>query len=193
VPNLPAACPASGTVSAFAVSASAVSPVAGSPFSTGPGSQPTGIIADPANGSIYVTDSLFNQLYTFSIQSSGVLSLTSTVATGTEPMGGTVVTPTTSGKFLYITNYKDGSISIYSLASGTPALIATSNAGSSGPLCVVADPDADRFLYTADYIGGTIGGAELNPSAGTLITNVTSGQPTCLAAITHPGGNKNGL
>jgi 6-phosphogluconolactonase (cycloisomerase 2 family) len=198
VPNLPAACPASGTVSAFAVSASAVSPVTGSPFSTGAGSQPTGIIADPASGSIYVTDSVFNQLYTFSVQSTGALSLASTVATGTMPMGGTVVSPTSSGKFLYITNYKDGSISIYSLASGTPAFIATSNAGSSGPLCVAADPEADRFLYTADYIGGTIGGAELNPSTGTLIINqnspyVTSGQPTCLAAITHRGGNKNGL
>ena len=97
-----------------------------------------------------------------------------------------------------MTNFKDGSISIYSLSSAGPSLVATSNAGSSGPLCVLADPNTHRFLYTADYIGGTVGGAELNPSTGTLITNqgspyVSSGQPTCVAAITHAGGNKNGL
>jgi len=199
VPTLPAVCPASGTVSAFAVTASSVTPVAGSPFTTGSGSQPTGIIADPGNGSIYVTDSRLNQLYTFSIQSgSGALSLTTTAATGNMPMGGTVISTASSGKFLYITNYKDGSIGIYSLASGSPSFVATSNSGSSGPLCVLAEPDTFRFLYTSNYIGGTIGGAELNPSTGALINNQnspypTSGQPTCVAAITHSGGNKNGL
>jgi 6-phosphogluconolactonase len=194
VPVLPASCPASGTVSAFSVTSSTVSEVSGSPFSTGTGSEPTGIVADPGNGQIYVTDGLLNQLYTYSIQSSGALSLAATTGTGTMPMGGTIV----NSKFLYITNYTDGSISIFSLSSGTPSLIATSNAGSSGPLCVIADPDTERFLYTADYIGGTVGGAELDPSSGTLITNqgspyAGSGQPTCVAAISHPGGNKNGL
>ncbi len=198
VPTLPASCPASGTISAFSLSSSSVSEVSGSPFSTGSGSQPTGVIADPGNGSVYVTDALLNQLYTYSIQSSGAVSLAATIGTGTMPMGGIVVSPASGSKFLYITNYKDGSISIYSLSSGVPALITSSNAGSSGPLCVLADPNTQRYLYTADYIGGTIGGAELDPSTGTLITNqgspyVTSGQPTCVAAVTHPGGNKHGL
>jgi 6-phosphogluconolactonase (cycloisomerase 2 family) len=197
VPFLPATCPAYGTVSAFSVSASAVTPI-GSPFSTGAGSGPTGIVADPSSGSIYVTDGLLNQLYTFSIQPGGALGLASTVGTGTMPMGGTVITNSASSKYLYVTNYKDGSLSIYSLSSGVPSLVATSNAGSSGPLCILADPDTERYLYTADYIGGSIGGAELNPSTGTLITNqgapyASSGQPTCVAAVTHAGGNKNGL
>lgn len=198
VPTLPAVCPAYGTVSAFAVGSSSVTPVPGSPFATGAGSQPTGIISDPSGASIYVTDSALNNLYTFSIQSGGPLSLAATVGTGNMPMGGTIVSPSSSGKFLYITNYHDGSIGVYSLASGTPALVATSNSGSSGPLCILGDPNTSRFLYTADYIGGSIGGAELNPSNGTLITNQnspypTAGQPTCVAAITHAGGNKNGL
>lgn len=198
VPTLPASCPASGTVSAFSVAASSVSEVAGSPFSTGTGSEPTGVIVDPGGSSVYVTDALLNQLYTWSIQSTGAIALAATTRTGTMPMGGTVVTPASGSKFLYITNYKDGSISIYSLASGVPAPIASGNSGSSGPLCILADPDTLRFLYIADYIGGTIGGVELNPSTGTLITNkgspyVTSGQPTCVAAIAHSGGKKNGL
>jgi len=198
VPILPAVCPAHGTLSAFSVSGASVTEVAGSPFTTGTGSEPTGIVADPNNASIYVTDAGLNQLYTFSIQSSGTIALAGSVGTGNMPMAGTIVSPASSGKFLYVSNYTDGSLSIYSLASGVPALVTTSNAGSSGPLCVLADPDTSRFLYSADYIGGTIGGAELDPSTGTLITNKdspypTSGQPTCVAAITHAGGNKHNL
>ncbi len=46
--------------------------------------------------------------------------------------------------------------------------------------------------------GGTVGGVELDPANGTLITNKnspygTSGQPTCVAAITHAGGNAHHL
>ncbi len=198
VPTLPASCPASGTVSAFTVSGSSVTEVAGSPFATGAGSEPTGIVADPGNGSVYVTDAALNQLYTFSIQSGGAISLAGSTGTGNMPMGGTVVTPASGKKFLYVTNYTDGSLSIYSLASGLPSLVTTGNAGASGPLCILVDPHVSRFLYSADYVGGSIGGAELDPATGTLITNKsspypTSGQPTCVAAISHAGGNPHNL
>jgi 6-phosphogluconolactonase len=201
VPQLPATCPSSGTVSAFAMASAAnggsLSPVAGSPFTTGGGSEPTGIAADPGSGAVYVTDAALNQVYAFTIGSTGGLSLTSALATGTQPMAATAVS-TGSAKYLYVSNYIDGSLSSYSLAGATPAPIATSTAGSSGPLCMVVDPDLQRFLYTADYVGGTVGGAELNPSTGGLIQNqgspyVTVGQPTCVAAIPEKQGNKNGL
>jgi 6-phosphogluconolactonase len=198
VPTLPATCPSAGTVSAFAVSSSSVSEVSGSPFSIGTGSEPASVITDPDDTAVYVTDSALNQLYTFSIQSAGAISLAATTSTGTMPMGGTIVSPASGSKYLYVTNYKDGSISIFSLSSGTPSLIATSSSQASGPLCILADPDTSRYLYIADYTGGTIGGVELDPSSGTVITNqgspyATSGQPTCAAAISHPQGNKNGL
>jgi DNA-binding beta-propeller fold protein YncE len=198
VPNLPAACPASGTVSAFAVSSGSVTEVPGSPFTTGAGSEPTGIIADPGNASVYVTDAARNQLYTFAIGAGGAISLAGTAGTGSLPMGGTIVTPASGKKYLYVTNYTDGSLSIFSLASALPSFVTTSNAGASGPLCVLAEPHVNRFLYSADYIGGSIGGAELDPSTGMLITNKnspypTAGQPTCVAAISHSGGNTHSL
>ncbi|MFZ0630377.1 MAG: beta-propeller fold lactonase family protein [Acidobacteriaceae bacterium] len=202
VPTLPAACPASGTVSDFAISASSSGPaglteVTGSPFTTGTGSAPTGVIADPGSGAIYVTDSALNQLYTYSIQSGGALSLAAATVTGTMPMGGTIV-PGSAGNFLYISNYLGGSLSVFSLASGVPSFVASSSSGASGPLCVLVDPRTQRYLYTANYTGGTIGGAELDPANGTLITNKdspysTSGQPTCVAAIVHEGGNTHNL
>ncbi|HEX3660084.1 MAG TPA: beta-propeller fold lactonase family protein [Acidobacteriaceae bacterium] len=207
VPTLPAACQGSGTVSGsvsgFAISGSSgsisgLTAVTGSPFSTGSGSAPTGIVAGPAGGAVYVTDSALNQLYTYTIGPGGALSLAGTTNTGAMPMGGTIVNSASGGKFLYITNYAGGSLSIFSLASGLPSLVATGSPGSSGPLCILADPDTGRYLYTANYTGGTVGGSELDPSNGTLITNkdspyATSGQPTCVAAITHAGGNAHNL
>jgi 6-phosphogluconolactonase len=196
VPQLPASCPSSGTVSAFAT-AGGLTAIAGSPFTTGSSSEPTGIVADPNNSSLYVTDAALNQLYTFSIGSAGGLSLASTVPTGTEPMGAVAVN-TGSAEFLYVSNYIDGTLNSYSLGGAAPSPIATSTAGSSGPLCMVVDPDLQRFIYTADYVGGLVGGAELDPSTGGLIQNqgspyVTAGQPTCVAAVPQKQGNKHGL
>ena len=206
VPILPASCPSYGTVSAFAVSGSSsstgqtvtgLSPVAGSPFSTGTGSEPTAVTADPGNGLLYVTDSKLNQLDTYAIQSGGALSLSATNATGNMPMGATVVS--NGGKYLYVTNYIDGTISIFSLSSGLPSPVATSSAGASGPLCLLIDPDTQRFMYISDYTGGRIGGVQLDPSTGNLIQTegspyaTAAGQPTCVAAVVHAGGNKNGL
>jgi 6-phosphogluconolactonase (cycloisomerase 2 family) len=113
-------------------------------------------------------------------------------------MGGTIVSPKAGSRYLYVTNYAGGSLSIFNLASGLPSLVATSSSGSSGPLCIIADPDTQRYLYTANYTGGAVGGVEMDPTNGTLITNKdspygTSGQPTCVAAIPHAGGNAHHL
>lgn len=207
VPILPATCPSSGTVSGFSVQASSsngvqtvtgLTPVAGSPFTTGAGSAPTGITPDPDNASLYVMDSSLGRVDSYSIQAGGALSLATTVPSGNMPMNATIVTPAkTSNKFLYVSNYTDGSISIYTLQSGVPSPVTTFSSGTSGPLCLIPDPFAQHFLYIADYIGGRIGGEEIDPSTGVLVNNQnspypTSGQPTCVAAIPH-AGNANGL
>lgn len=204
VPILPASCPSSGTVSAFAVNSSGLTPVGSSPpgstysdpsaISIGAGSAPTAVIADPSSSRIYVTDAGKNQLDAYDIQSGGALSLLSTLPAGTMPMGGTIV----DNKFLYVTNYGDGTLGLYALGSGGPTYVSASTSGSSGPLCVIVDPNVDRYLYIADYTGGTVGGSELDPTTGSLITNKgapyhTSGQPTCVAAIPHKGGNAHHL
>ena len=197
IPQLPSTCPNHGTLSGFSVNSDGTLSSLGTPVSTGGGSQPTGIAADPGSGALYVTDAALNQLYTFSIGSTGDLTLASTLTTGTQPMAATAFT-TGSSKYLYVSNYIDGSLSSYSLNGATPAAISTSTSGSSGPLCLVVDPDLQRFLFTADYIGGTVGGAELNPANGALIQNqgspyASTGQPTCVAAVPEKQGNKNGL
>jgi 6-phosphogluconolactonase len=197
VPQLPASCPNYGTLSGFSVNSDGSLASLGSPLSTGGGSGPTGIAADPSSSALYVTDALLNQVYTFAIGSTGSLTLSATTPTGTEPMGA-VAMSTGSNKYLYVSNYIDGTLSTFSLGGSAPSPIATVTAGSSGPLCMVVDPDLQRFLYTVDYVGGTVGGAELDPSTGGLIQNqgspyITAGQPTCIAAVPQKQGNKNGL
>jgi 6-phosphogluconolactonase len=197
VPQLPATCPDSGTISGFSIGSNGALTSLGSPVSTGAGSKPTGIVSDPNNGALYVTDAALNQLYTFSIGSSGGLTLAATTPTGTQPMSAVAVS-TSSYKFLYVSNYIDGTLSSYSLSGSAPSPIATVSAGATGPLCMVIDPDLQRFIYTADYVGGLVGGDELNPANGSLIQNQgspysTTGQPTCVAAVPQKQGNKNGL
>lgn len=206
IPTLPAGCPSSGTLSQFAVNTSGGSGAqtvsgiteVGTPISTGAGSAPTGIAADPGNGTIYVTDSALNRVDAFAVQGNGSLSLTTTALTGIMPMGATVTGKSGSaGTYLYVSNYSDGSISSFSLSGGVPTPIATTSSGTSGPLCMAVDPQLGRFLYVSDYVGGRVGAATVNPSTGALTINqgspyATQGQPTCVAAIGH-AGRANGL
>lgn len=206
IPTRPSVCPAYGTVSEFTVNASGgstpsvsgLTELTSSPLSTGTGSEPTGIASDPGNGSVYVTDAALNLVDAFAIQSDGSLSLAATAPTGNQPMGATVTGKSGSqGAYLYVSNYSDGSISSFSLTGGVPTPIATTNSGTSGPLCMILDPELGRFLYVSDYIGGRVGAATVNPSTGALTINqgspfATQGQPTCVAAVGH-AGNTNGL
>jgi 6-phosphogluconolactonase (cycloisomerase 2 family) len=205
IPQRPSVCPSSGTVSEFQVNAATGSGGAqtvsglteiGAPFSTGAGSEPTGIAADPGNGRIYVTDASLNVVDSYAIQGSGSLSLTTAAPTGNMPMGAIVFSPSgSSGTYLYVSNYSDGSISSYSLQAGVPTPLATTNSGTAGPLCMTIDPDLHRYLFVSDYIGAGVGGAFLDPTTGSLTPDLGSpylsqGQPTCVTAISHPGNNQ---
>lgn len=219
VPTLPPVCPAHGTISEFAVSGatgtSSAQTVTGltpigsplPPLSTGAvtgitlsaGSEPTGITSDTGSGFIYVTDAALNQVYAYAVGSGGSLALTATVSSGTEPMGALVYgTAGKPGTYLYVANYSGGSLSSYSLSGGIPTPTGSVSSGASGPLCMVVDPDVQRFVYISNYIGGSVGGAEVNTTNGALVMNqnapyISSGQPTCVAAIKHAGGNAHGL
>jgi 6-phosphogluconolactonase len=214
VPQLPAVCqsaggvPDPGSVSEFTVNSTSgsggvqnvtgLTEVSGSPMSAGAGSAPTGIAADTGNGEIYVTDSALNRVDAYAIQGDGSLTLTTTAPTGNMPMGATVAGKTGSpGSFLYVSNYNDGSISSYSLNAGAPTPLGTANSQTSGPLCMILDPQLGRYLFVADYIGGKVGGDFVDPTTGSLTVNKfspypTQGQPTCVAAVGH-AGDANGL
>ncbi|MGC2638714.1 MAG: beta-propeller fold lactonase family protein [Acidobacteriaceae bacterium] len=191
-PATPASCPAQGTISGFSVSSSgALSAVSGSPFLAG--STPTGIAIDPTSRFLYATDSVQNQLIAYALQPAGdLIPLTNgPFTTGTFPVS-VVVDP--RGQFIYVVNYNSSDISEYQItqSTGAPSEGASSSYGTKAPspTCIVVDPALGRYVYTSDFTGAYITGANLNPNTGALSGVQDSpfpanGSPTCVTAVPH--------
>jgi 6-phosphogluconolactonase (cycloisomerase 2 family) len=162
------------------------------------GVNPSAIAVDPTFRFVYVTDFAQNQMYGYTIQSTGAAlnsMVNSPFKTGNLP---TAVTIDPRGVFLYLTNYGDSTISAYSLDSNTGIPTATAgNASASstlatdtGPQCVVVEPSLGRYVYTANFLGNSVSAYKLNPNNGAIVNVQNSpfpvpSQPTCVTAITH--------
>jgi 6-phosphogluconolactonase (cycloisomerase 2 family) len=184
-----------GWIFGFAVgSGGALTPVAGSPWKAGV--KPSALAADPTSRFLYVTDFASNQLIGYTIQSGGVLDflINGPFKAGGEP---SAVTIDPRGKYIYVSNALDSTVSGYTidLATGTPTgLVAVTgnpvNATDTQPVAVLVDPALGRFVYTANHLGNSISGFELNPDTGaispTQATPYPSGAtPTALASVPH--------
>jgi 6-phosphogluconolactonase (cycloisomerase 2 family) len=184
-----------GWIFGFAVGSSgALTPSANSPYKAGV--KPTGIVAEPANRFVYVTDFASNQMVAYGINNGSTLSylLNGPYKTGNEP---SAITVDPRGEFLYVTNYLDASVSAYSidLKTGTPSGAVNptgqaANATESEPVAIAVDPSEGRYVYTANFLGNSISGFRLDPTAGTLkqtqATPYPTGQnPTALAIVPH--------
>ena len=101
------------------------------------------------------------------------------------------------GKYIYVTNSLDSSVSAWAidLATGTPAGTANTvgsaaNATDTQPVSLVVDPALGRFIYTANHLGNSISGFRLDPDNGTVTTTqatpyITGAQPTAVTAVPH--------
>jgi 6-phosphogluconolactonase (cycloisomerase 2 family) len=91
--------------------------------------QPEGIAIDPQGQYLYVANYADNNVTTFSIDSpSGALTVMGTVLTGhitTTNPGPINVTVDPSGQFVYVVNYTDGSVSLFSSKAGVLTLVNT--------------------------------------------------------------------
>src|ERR1035437_7087027 len=100
-----------GWVFGFSVgSGSALTASSGNPFKAGV--KPTGLVADPTNRFVYVTDFASNELIGYGINSGSVLNflVNGPFKTGNEP---SAVAIDPRGKFLYVSNALDSSVSAY--------------------------------------------------------------------------------
>ncbi|MGA2673245.1 MAG: beta-propeller fold lactonase family protein [Terracidiphilus sp.] len=184
-----------GWVFGYAVgSGGALTVSTGSPYKAGV--KPTAIAADPTSRFVYVTDYASNQLIGYTIQTGSVLDflINGPFKTGNEPSA-VVVDP--RGKYIYVANSLDSTVSAYEidLGTGTPS-IAVNSVGSSTnstdtqPVSILVDPALGRFVYTANHLGNSVSGFQLNPNTGTLATTQatpypTGSQPTAVAAVPH--------
>jgi 6-phosphogluconolactonase (cycloisomerase 2 family) len=175
-----------GWIFGYAVgSGGALAPSGNSPYKAGV--KPSAIVSDPTNRFVYATDFASNQLIGYTIQSGSVLNflINGPFATGNEPAS-IAIDP--RGKYLYVANSLASTVSAYAidLATGTPSAAvnvtgAQLNTTDSQPVSVTVDAALGRFVYTANQLGNSVSGFQLNPNSGSL-------QPT--QATPYPSGDK---
>ncbi len=175
-------------------SGGALTATTGSPYKAGV--KPSGIVSDPVNRFVYVTDFASNELIGYSIQTNGTLAfmVNGPFKTGNEPSG-VAIDP--RGIYIYVSNSLDSSITGYtiSLPTGTPSAIVNSNsslvyATDTQPDAIAIDPALGRFVYTTNYIGNSVSGFRMNTDTGvvapTQATPYPSGsKPTALIIVPH--------
>lgn len=186
-----------GWVFGFAASSSGgVSAASGSPYEAGV--KPTGLAADPTNRFVYVTDYASNELIGYSIESRYALSflLNGPFKTGNEPQA---IAIDQRGKYIYVANALDSSVSAYEidLSTGTPSAAinvtgASTNSTDAEPVAIAVDASLGRFVYTANKLGNSISGFQLNPNTGALSPTLNTPYPSSAAptaVITVPHGS----
>ncbi len=184
-----------GWIFSFSVgTGGALSPGQGSPYHAGV--KPSAVTTDPTNRFVYVTDYASNQLVAYGIQSSSTLNflINGPFKTGNEPSS-IAIDP--RGKFIYVANALDSSVSAYAidLSNGTPSAAvnatgASVNSTDTQPVSIVVDPALGRFVYTANFLGNSISGFQLDPNAGSLKLSQatpypTGPKPTSLVCVPH--------
>lgn len=184
-----------GWLYSFSVGANGtLTAAAGSPFQAGV--KPSSVASDPTNRFVYVTDFASNQLVGYTIQDGNVLNflVNGPFRTGYEPAS---VTIDPRGIYIYVANELQNTITGYVIdrATGTPSVVSSSSGGTppgtdSQPVAILVDPALGRFIYTANYLGNTISGFQIDPNTGTYVTTQatpypTLANPTAIAAVPH--------
>ena len=160
------------------------------------GVKPSALVSDPTNRFLYVTDFASNELIGYTIQNGSTLDflINGPFKTGNEP-NAIAIDP--RGIYLYVTNGLDSTVTgfVISLSTGTPSAAVNTtgsqtNSTDTTPVAVVVDPALGRYVYTANLLGDSVSGFNLNPNTGalqpTLSTPYPSGdKPTALAAVPH--------
>ena len=177
-------------------SGGALNPTPGSPYQAGV--KPSAVAAEPTNSYLYVTDFASNHLIGYGIYSGYAIRflLNGPYKTGGEP---SAISIDPRGKFIYVSNALDSSVTAYviDIGSGTPSTAVNStgsqtNSTDTQPVSIAVDPALGRFVYTANYLGNSISGFQLDPTAGTLKLTQATPYPTGLhptAVVLAPHGN----
>jgi DNA-binding beta-propeller fold protein YncE len=158
---------------AYTIAGGSLTQVINNPFSTLQGS-PYGIVASPlgnaSGGFVFATNPSTASVSVLSYDNNGNLSVISgsPYLTGNQPEG-IAIDPT--GKYLYVTNFADNTISSFSVnaQSGALTLIGTVGTGN-GPIGVQVDPSG-QFVYVANQTDGSV--SLFTTNAGTLTAGPT--------------------
>jgi 6-phosphogluconolactonase (cycloisomerase 2 family) len=165
----------------------ALTSLPGSPFAAGV--LPCGIASDAKGNYVYATDYASGDVLGYSVVSGSLSPLSgSPFAAGNQPAAITVA-PNASYPYAYVANTQDGTVTAYSINNGPLTRIGTYTTGIQ-PLAVGVDPQADRFVFTANFLSDNVSDFQMNATDGTLINAQrspykTNAQPTAVVAIPH--------
>lgn len=175
-----------GYVFEFSVASGTLSPMNGGvPFPAG--THPSGIATDAQGAYLYVTDAANRGVLAYTISGSGITPLSGSPFTaGNQP---TSIALDHTGKFAYVANGLDSTVTAYSVSNGALSPIATF-ATDTQPVAVGIDPALNQYVYTANFLGNTVSGFQMNATNGTLLNSQFSpfpanANPTAIAAVSH--------
>ncbi len=177
-----------GYVFAFAASGGVLSPLNnGVPVAAG--IHPSGIASDPSGTSLFVTDSQSGNILAYNIGSGIPTPVSgSPFPAGNQP---SAIVIDAAGKFAVVANALDATVTTYTISSGTLTQVGTFATGLQ-PVAVGIDPSMNQYVYTANFLGNTVSGFQLNSTTGSMLITqnspfVANAQPTAVAAIPHDG------
>jgi 6-phosphogluconolactonase len=157
----------------------------GVPYSVG--AHPSAVASSPDGSVLYVTDSATNQILAFSINSGMLTGISgSPFGTGNAPAA---VAVDATGKYVFVANSLDSNLTVYSSSGGALNALGTFTTGTQ-PVAVGIDPSLNQYLYTANFLGNSVSGFQLNATTGNLLNSQfspsgTNANPTAVAAIPH--------
>jgi 6-phosphogluconolactonase (cycloisomerase 2 family) len=94
-----------------------------------------------------------------------------------------------SGNYVFVANALDSNLTAYSSSGGALASLGTYATGTQ-PSAIGIDPSLNQYLYTANFLGSSVTGFQINGSTGALLNSQGSpyganANPTAVAAIPH--------
>ena len=133
------------------------------------GTYPTSVTVDPLKrGFAYAADTIGGTIWAYTIETDGELKFLETVDAGSYP---TSVMVDQSGKFVYVANMGDNTISAYTIdpTYGTLTALGTPVAAGTSPTSIITvDLLVGEFAYVVNMIDKTIWFYSINSSNGNL-------------------------
>jgi 6-phosphogluconolactonase (cycloisomerase 2 family) len=148
---------------------------------------PSSIASAPGGNVIYVTDSANNDVLAYSANAGNLTPVSgSPFPTGNAPAA---VIVDGTGNHVFVANSLDSNLTVYSSNSGILSALGTYTTGTQ-PVAIGIDPSLNEYLYTANFLGSTVTGFQVNPTTGALLNSQESpyganANPTAVAAIPH--------
>jgi YD repeat-containing protein len=155
-----------------------LTPMTGSPF----GAEYSWVTVDPAGRFVFATDSAASEVWSYTIGSGGALSPVpgTPVPAGRGPRS---VTVDPLGKFAYVLNGEEGSISPFAIDAVSGALAPIGGppvAMGDSPHAVAIDPTG-KFLYAANSASNSISAYAIDSGTGTLTP--VNGSPFAVGSV----------